>query len=674
MLLNDDNSNEHSLNYYNSNNRNDDRLNKPIRTGTFYTNLLIFQSDLQSTSYPIISDYYKTTFTSSSISIENSLQHPPKIETEPFYSQTSQFSNPFTLKCPNRGEFNTKDHTSLSVTVSIKSEECEIETSIVLGSVFYTVKLKGDYIIEGGEFKSLGEGFFKADSFIVYSTSGELSGGDTILRIFPNLEETTTDYLIDLGIKSSYPTTGRIYGNYAQTSSIIIEHDYLPLTPTTPTTTTLTCLTKTGGTPLPSPPGLKGPWLFSNVKLTTSSRGLCEIRKYPNTINYNPDIYKTGSTCLIDASLEKQIGQKIDPKIGVYSLGKILLRLSLECVISHNSGSKMCENEVIPYIDGVLRDLFLSKKSYFMYDTTLGGITTRSGSNDHNADFGNGIYNDHHYHYGYLLHSISLIDYVESGKGSGRISQKYGRFFDGLANDVCNYQGSEWYVIGRYMDMYEGHSWASGVERYAEGKGQESVSEAVNCYVGCWLWGGVRGDEDMERFGRVMAEIEVAGAKQLWQRPSGNMLGIVSSTALTGKTWFGDKPQYRHGINIMPITAITPYLVSSSWAAKEWEVLKHDFDGFEDEWKSILAPIVALHDPEKARDIAGEIKNTDAGTSLGLVSWFIESMGGEPLPEPEPVPEPDADAKCEKFEKCEKSGLTGYCCPTLQGLELECCN
>lgn len=195
-LLNDDDSNEHSLNYYNSNNRNDDRLNKPIRTGTFYTNLLIFQSDLQSTSYPIISDYYKTTFTSSSISIENSLQHPPKIETEPFYSQTSQFSNPFTLKCPNRGEFNTKDHTSLSVTVSIKSEECEIETSIVLGSVFYTVKLKGDYIIEGGEFKSLGEGFFKADSFIVYSTSGELSGGDTILRIFPNLEETTTDYLI----------------------------------------------------------------------------------------------------------------------------------------------------------------------------------------------------------------------------------------------------------------------------------------------------------------------------------------------------------------------------------------------------------------------------------------------------------------------------------------------
>lgn len=46
----------------------------------------------------------------------------------------------------------------------------------------------------------------------------------------------------------------------------------------------------------------------------------------------------------------------------------------------------MCENEVIPYIDGVLRDLFLSKKSYFMYDTTLGGITTRSGENEERSN------------------------------------------------------------------------------------------------------------------------------------------------------------------------------------------------------------------------------------------------------------------------------------------------
>ena len=202
------------------------------------------------------------------------------------------------------------------------------------------------------------------------------------------------------------------------------------------------------------------------------------------------------------------------------------------------------------------------------------------------------------------------------------------------------------------------------------------------------------------RFGRVSAEIEVTGAKRLWQRPSGDMLGIVSSTALTSKTWFGDKPQYRHGINVMPITAVTPYLVGEDWASKEWKVLKSKFDGFEDEWKSILTPIVALHDPVAAREKAGDIKTADAGTSLGLVSWFIESMGGEPLPDPVESPETqensgDDSAKCEKFGKvsdakrnelihykltastcsqCGDAGLTGYCCPTLEGLMLECCD
>ncbi|GMH71816.1 hypothetical protein TrST_g6827 [Triparma strigata] len=533
---------------------------------------------------------------------------------------------------------------------------------------------------------TLGGGFFQTDDFVLYSTKREFPSSDseTVLRVFPNLPGITTEQLISLGIKNSYPTTGRIYGNYSPSSSskIIIEHDYTTLEPGE-----VYCLNKFGGDKMSEYfdmhvlEGLDGEYRIGRVKFS-EGRGVCEVRTYPSTIQYDYSKYVTSSVSLIDSSLSTQISSTLDVNMGVYGLGKILQRISLECVISYNSGSKLCVNEVIPYLDKLFKEIFLPKTSYFMYDTSIGGITTRSGASDHQSDFGNGIYNDHHYHYGYYLHAISLVDYVQisSKNGKDRMSDKYGRFFDGLANDVCNYDArSKWYSVGRHMDMYEGHSWASGVEEYAEGKGQESVSEAVNCYVGCMLWGGVRGDEDMERFGRVSAEIEVTGAKRLWQRPSGDMLGIVSSTALTSKTWFGDKPQYRHGINVMPITAVTPYLVGEDWASKEWKVLKSKFDGFEDEWKSILTPIVALHDPVAAREKAGDIKTADAGTSLGLVSWFIESMGGEPLPDPVESPETqensgDDSAKCEKFGKCGDAGLTGYCCPTLEGLMLECCN
>lgn len=35
-----------------------------------------------------------------------------------------------------------------------------------------------------------------------------------------------------------------------------------------------------------------------------------------------------------------------------------------------------------------------------VYDKTWGGVVTKNGLNDQNADFGNAWYNDHTYHYG----------------------------------------------------------------------------------------------------------------------------------------------------------------------------------------------------------------------------------------------------------------------------------
>jgi Glycosyl hydrolase family 81 C-terminal domain len=59
-------------------------------------------------------------------------------------------------------------------------------------------------------------------------------------------------------------------------------------------------------------------------------------------------------------------------------------------------------------IQGQLRsslyDLLSSNVSdSLVYDASLGGIVTMNGLLDSNADFGNGRYNDHHFHYGYIV-------------------------------------------------------------------------------------------------------------------------------------------------------------------------------------------------------------------------------------------------------------------------------
>ena len=50
-----------------------------------------------------------------------------------------------------------------------------------------------------------------------------------------------------------------------------------------------------------------------------------------------------------------------------------------------------------------------------IYDATYGGLVTEKGLYDHDADFGNGYYNDHHFHYGYLLHAAAVAVKFDAG-------------------------------------------------------------------------------------------------------------------------------------------------------------------------------------------------------------------------------------------------------------------
>lgn len=44
-----------------------------------------------------------------------------------------------------------------------------------------------------------------------------------------------------------------------------------------------------------------------------------------------------------------------------------------------------------------------------VYDKVYGGIISTNGVSDPNADYGNGYYNDHHFHYGYFVFAFAVI-------------------------------------------------------------------------------------------------------------------------------------------------------------------------------------------------------------------------------------------------------------------------
>lgn len=158
------------------------------------------------------------------------------------------------------------------------------------------------------------------------------------------------------------------------------------------------------------------------------------------------------------------------------------------------------------------------------------------------------------------------------------------------------------------------HSFASGLFPFADGKSQESSSEAVNCYYGAYLWSKVRwggkGDRKMVDYARLLLATEMTGAKTYWHmmppqdgksggavdgtlastvgamvpvayNPTfrGNyMVGNLGMTDVTCTTWFGTESIYVHLINFLPVTPITselfdkgkllslliPYLVAES--------------------------------------------------------------------------------------------------------------
>ena len=96
----------------------------------------------------------------------------------------------------------------------------------------------------------------------------------------------------------------------------------------------------------------------------------------------------------------------------------------------------------------------------FVYDAQLGGIISTKGTEDVNADFGNSRYNDHHFHYGYMLYAAAIL-----GRANPNFISLYGPYVDALFYDVAHNGAQSTSESEIFFPLTRHKSWFDGVSQ-----------------------------------------------------------------------------------------------------------------------------------------------------------------------------------------------------------------
>lgn len=473
-----------------------------------------------------------------------------------------------------------------------------------------------------------------------------------------------------------------------------------------------------------------------------------------STWSYDEPLYSLGfdgdSGSSVDQSyLQPEVrfaiveAMKVDVKVAlpsyvenVYGFGKQVARMAQ---IAHIA-SRLLQNETVSTanetysatIDQDLAELleeslgvvassmtrFLSANvsDHLVYDTNFGGLVSIDGLHDTHADFGNGRYNDHHFHYGYILYAAAIL-----GKLDPSFVKKFGDKVDAISFDVTynsNFDSHAaddvFFPSARHKIWFDGHSFASGLFPFGNGKSQESSSEAVNCYYGAYLWSLVRhgaaadpssDTSSQTDYARLLLATEIRGAKTYWHmlppdtaptskampsvysaRFSKNyMVGNLGMLDAVCRTWFGTQELYVLLINVLPVTAATGELFGKTYATEEYKNVLGPLKEVEMAWKGFVVAIQGILDPQAAWASAKQLSSPtmDSGLSKSQVLYWISTRHGFNAAElasnttkkaSNNTASGSASSSCQSHPRCVSLGLTGDCCPTPGGIKLDCCS
>ena len=280
---------------------------------------------------------------------------------------------------------------------------------------------------------------------------------------------------------------------------------------------------------------------------------------------------------------------------------------------------------------------------------------------DVNEDFGNGFYNDHHFHYGYNVYAAAVVaknDPVWAAENFDRVLL--------YIRDIANPSADDKYFPQfRQKDWFLGSSWAAGIvsaENSPHGRNQESSSEAIAAYEGIALYGaamvdifsksGHAADLELAKLvrdaGQLLTSTELRAANRYWHVWSSDdhvntyppaytkpVVGMLYETMASFQTWFAPYAVVSYGIQLIPFTPIGEYRDDVTWATDLYPLYEESCEAVEDfcidnGWSILQAGLLATTGKrkealEQALEIPAKVYATDGGigNSPSNTIWYI---------------------------------------------------
>lgn len=303
-----------------------------------------------------------------------------------------------------------------------------------------------------------------------------------------------------------------------------------------------------------------------------------------------------------------------------YNCGKYIAQIGRLALIADQLGEADLRRRLVAFMQQNLNPWFdgadpgdpeIAKKTdpanpifdYFIYDRTNGGLVTFRPYNrrDYSDDYYNMVYTDHMFHYGYFIYAAAVIVRLDEDPAKAWAA-KYKPYVELLVRDVSNPSATDPYFPPiRMFDWFRGQNIADAGPT-ANGGNTESSSESIHYDYALALWADATGNATLKGLASVMTAVEIRSAQAFYQvtpstsvfRDDREQAGVAPVTvtvqtptgaqqrvldpnnALTrGIVWahisenndfFGPRKAFLTGIQVLPVTPISEYVIGKAWA------------------------------------------------------------------------------------------------------------
>ncbi|MDE6527291.1 MAG: hypothetical protein K2L75_08550, partial [Muribaculaceae bacterium] len=314
-----------------------------------------------------------------------------------------------------------------------------------------------------------------------------------------------------------------------------------------------------------------------------------------------------------------------------YNDGQLLNRLVQVGRIARQCGNNALADRIVKLVKERLEDWL----SYAQGDVAFMFYYHREWSTLLGYPAGHGQdtnINDHHFHWGYLIHAAAFVEENEPGW-----KDRWGAMTGMLVRDAaCADRNDSMFPYLRNFSPYAGHSWANGTANMGLGCDQESSSESMQFACALILWGEITADTALRDLGIYLYVTEQSAIEEYWFDVNDTNLepSFTSATAsriftnsYDDQNFWGAGIEGSYGIQIYPVHAGSMYLADNpAYARKLWKAMCSQtgilgYEANDNIWYDTWTRFYAMINPTKAlqfyrdgRHFGGKFGESEAHT------------------------------------------------------------